>query len=106
MYNARVCLPGGNEACHCGTLTLSRAGLVPHQEQVCHVGVSSHSSQVNPSPAVLDPRPIERNPVLELGYTPEDASGQVAAHGDASDAGTAVSGKKAHKIFTLPWRGG
>ncbi|KAI0069954.1 hypothetical protein K474DRAFT_1670560 [Panus rudis PR-1116 ss-1] len=111
MYNATVTLPGGNEGCRCGIPTLSRAGLVPPP--------SKSSLPLNPSPAVLDPRPNERNPtyipmfevvvmVLELGDTPEDASGQVAAHGNASDAGrgAAVPGKKAHRILTFPWRGG
>ncbi|KAI0073413.1 hypothetical protein K474DRAFT_1656386 [Panus rudis PR-1116 ss-1] len=119
MYNATVILPGGSEGGHCGIPTLSRAGLVPPPSRSslprrrCR---SSHSSHVNPSPAVLDPRPNERKPVLKREDTPEDASGQVAADGDAYDAsemrpgarreGAAVSGKKAHKILTFPWRGG
>ncbi|KAI0075217.1 hypothetical protein K474DRAFT_1664483, partial [Panus rudis PR-1116 ss-1] len=97
----------------------SRSGL-PHRRRR-----SWHSPQLNPSPAVLDPRPNERNPtyipmfevvvmMLELGGTPEDPRGrigptslhQLAAHGDASDAGVAVSGKKAHRIFMFPWHGG
>ncbi|KAI0077405.1 hypothetical protein K474DRAFT_1661650, partial [Panus rudis PR-1116 ss-1] len=87
----------GNEGCHCGIPTLSRAGLVPPPSRSslprrrCRL---SRSSQVNPSPAVLDPRPNKRNPVLELGDTPEDASGQVAAHGDASNASEMCPGTR------------
>ncbi|KAI0071971.1 hypothetical protein K474DRAFT_1656127 [Panus rudis PR-1116 ss-1] len=115
MYNATVILPGGSEGGHCGIPTLSRAGLVPPPSRSslprrrCR---SSHSSHVNPSPAIFEVVVM----VLKREDTPEDASGQVAADGDAYDAsemrpgarreGAAVSGKKAHKILTFPWRGG
>ncbi|KAI0072527.1 hypothetical protein K474DRAFT_1667714 [Panus rudis PR-1116 ss-1] len=108
MYNATVILPGGNEGCHCGIPTLSEAGLVlvppPSRSSLprrrCR---SSRSSQVNLSPAVLDPRPNERNPVIELGDTPETRPKCAPGHGGR---GAAVSGKRAHRISTFPWRGG